>query len=75
MGLIVRLEPVGTKYMEGYPQVKEMFQKVRWLKFIGKFDGFHKEITKYFAMSFDGIEVEIGDIKFIATESFMAEAT
>ena len=58
MGLILRTKPVGTKYMEGYPQVKEMLQKSRWLKFIEKFDGFHKEITKSFAQSFDGTEVE-----------------
>lgn len=35
-----------------------------------KFDGFHKEITKSFARAFDGVEVEIGDIKFTMTESF-----
>jgi len=74
MGFIVRTEPVGEKYMEGYPQLKEMLQKVGWLNFIEKFDGFHKEITKSFAKSFDGIEVEIGDIKFVVTESFIIEA-
>ena len=49
MGLIVISEPVGTNYMKGYPQIKEMLQKFGWLKFIKKFDGFHKEITKSFA--------------------------
>ena len=72
---MVRLELVGTKYMEGYPQIKEILQKARWLKFIDQFDGFHKEITKYFARSFDGTEVEIGDIKFTVTETFISEAT
>jgi len=33
------------------------------------------DITKSFASSFDGIEVEIGDIKFAVIESFIAEAT
>ena len=61
--------------MEGYPQLKEMLQKSRLLKFIEKFDGFHKEITKSFARSFDGTEVEIGDIKFAVTDSSMTEAT
>ena len=50
--------------MEGYPQLKWMLQKARWLNFIEKLDGYHKEITKSFASSFDGTEVEIGDIKF-----------
>jgi len=27
MGLIVRIEPVGAKYMEGFLQLKEMLQK------------------------------------------------
>jgi len=74
MGLIVRSKPVGAKYMEGYPQLKEMLQKVGWLKLIDKFDGFHKEITKSFARYFDGTEVEIRDIKFEVTESFITEA-
>ena len=61
--------------MEGNPHLKEMLQKAGWIKFIEKFDGFHKEITKSFARSIDGTEVEIGDIKFAVTESFMTEAT
>ena len=75
MGLIVRTEPVGAKYMEGYPQLKEMLQKAGWLNFIEKFYGYHKEITKYFSRSFDGTKVEIGDIKFAVTKSYIAEAT
>ena len=58
MWLIVRTEPVGVKYLEGYPQAKELLQQARWLNFIEKFDGFHKEITKSFAKSFDGVEEE-----------------
>ena len=75
MGLIVRIELVGVKYLEGYPQVRELLQQAGWLNFIEKFDGFHKEITKSFARSFDGAEVDIGDIKFTITKSFLAEAT
>lgn len=40
-----------------------------------KFDGFHKEVTKSFAKAFDGAKVEIGDIKFRVTKSFVAKAT
>ena len=50
-------------------------QKVGWLNFIENFDGFHKKITKYFARSFAGTEVEIGDIKFEVIKSYIAEAT
>ena len=75
MGLIVRAEPVGEIFMEGYPQLKEMLQKTGWQKFVENFDGYQKEITKSFARSFDGTEVEIGDIKFSVTKSYIAEAT
>lgn len=75
MGLIVSTDPIGVKYMEGYPQLKGMLQKAEWFCFIEKFDGYHKEITKSFAISFDCTEVEIGDIKFAVVESFIAEAT
>ena len=75
MGLIVRSEPVGTKYLEGYLQIKAMLQQVGWLQFFEKFNGFHKEVTKSFSWSFNGSEFEIGDVKFIITESFIAEAT
>ena len=75
MGLIVRTKPVGTKYLEGYPQSREMLQQVGWLQFLEKFNGFHKEVTKTFARSFKGTEVEVGDIKLTVTEVFIAEAT
>ena len=52
-----------------------MLQKAGWLCFIEKFNGYHKEITKFFARSFNGMDVEIGDIKFVVTKSFIAEAT
>lgn len=75
MGLIVRIEPIGTKYLEGYPQIREILQQAGWLQFLEKFSGFHKEVTKTFARSFNGAEVEVGDIKFTVTKAFIAEAT
>jgi len=52
-----------------------MLQKVGWLYLIENFNSYDKEITKSFSRSFDGMEVEIGDIKFAVIESFIAEAT
>ena len=65
---------VGTKYLEGYPQIREMLQQAGCLQFLEKFSGFHKEVTKTFARSFNGAEVKIGDIKFTITRAFIAEA-
>ena len=45
------------------------------MQFLEKFSGFHKEVTKTFAKSFNGAEVEVGDIKFTVTEAFIVEAT
>ena len=52
-----------------------MLQQIGWLQFLEKFNGFHKEVTKTFARSFQGTEVEVGDVKFTVTEVFIAEAT
>ena len=61
--------------MEGYLQVKNILKKARWLRFIQKFRGYNKEITKAFARYFNGLEVEIGDLKFTVTEASIAAAT
>ena len=67
MGVIVRIELEGRKFMEGYPQVKEVLQKARWISFVEKFEGFHKDVTKSFSRAFDEMEVEITDVKFAIT--------
>lgn len=36
-----------------------------------KFDGFNKQVTKSFTRAFYGVEIEIGDVKFVVTESLM----
>ena len=52
-----------------------MLQQIGWLQFLEKFNGCHNEVTKTFARSFQGTEVEIGDVKFTVSEVFIAEAT
>ena len=69
MGKLLRAEPEGPKFIEGFPQAKEMLRKAKWLRFIQKFRGYHKEVTKAFARSFDGSEAEIGDLKFSVNEA------
>jgi len=75
MEVIVRTEPIGKQFLEGYLQTRELLQRRQRLQFIEKFSGFHKEVTKTFARSFDGMEAEIGDIKLTVTESMIVEAT
>ena len=54
MGRLLRAEREGPKYLEGYPQAKDFLKKAKWLRFIQKFKGHNKEVTKAFARSFDG---------------------
>lgn len=77
MGKLLRAEPEGSKFLEGYPQVKEALQKENWLQCIQKFRGYHKEVTKAFARSFrdKDNQVVVGDLKFTVTESSIAQAT
>lgn len=75
MGQLLRAEPEGPKFLEGYPQVKDIQKKTKWLWFIQKFKGYNKEITKAFARSFNGQVVEIRDLKFTIIEASIAAAT
>ena len=75
MGPLLRAVLEGPKFMEGYLQVKSILRKARWLQFIQKFRGYNKEVTKTFARSFNGVEVEVGDLKFSITEASIAAAT
>lgn len=75
MGKLLKAEPEGSKFLEGYPQFKEALQRAKWLKCIQRFKGYHQEVTKAFARSFKDNQVEKGDLKFTITESSLAKAT
>jgi len=61
--------------MEGYPQVRQMLHQVQWLKFVEKFNGYDKEVTNSFSQTFDGVEVEIANVKTVFIESFIKKVT
>lgn len=75
MGKLLRAEPERRKYLKGYPQAKDFLRKAKWLRFIQKFKGYNREVTKAFARSFDGQMVEIGYLKLTVTETTVATAT
>ena len=72
---MLRAEPEGPNFMEGYPQLKNILKKARWLQFIQKFRGYNKEVTNTFARYFNGVEVEVGDLKFSVTEASITVVT
>src|ERR1700733_8544482 len=77
MGKLLRAEPEGSKFLEAYPQVEEALQKANWLQCIKRFKGYHKEVTKAFARSFQDKngQVEVGDLTFTVSEGSIAKAT
>lgn len=75
MGKLLRAEAEGPKYLEGYPQTKESLKNAKWLKFIQKFRGYNKEVTKAYVRSFNGHTVEVGDLEFTITDTTIATAT
>lgn len=75
MGVIVRTKSDGKKFMEGYPPVRNILQQAQWLEFIDKIDRYDKEVKKSFSQAFDGVDVEIGDMKIVLKKSFIEEVT
>ena len=69
------LEANGIRFLEEYPKVKQMLQQAWWLEFVEKFNDHEKEATIFFSRAYDDIKVEIGDVKLVLTESFIAKAT
>lgn len=77
MGKPLRAEPEGSKFLEAYPQVVKALQKANWLQCIKKFKGYHKEVTKAFARSFqdENGQAEVGDVTITVSEGSIAKAT
>lgn len=75
MERLLRAELEGPKFLEGYPQVKDLLKKEKWLHFIQKFKGHDKEVTKSFTQSFNSQMVEIGDLNFTVTKASVAAST
>jgi len=47
MGKLLRAEPEGPKYLEGYLQMKESLKKAKWLKFIQNSEGIIRKSRKH----------------------------
>lgn len=61
-GTVNRLEPGGPKFCDW--KVGVWFRVAGWYGFIAKFSGEKYGVCKTFALSFDGVQVQLGTLKF-----------
>ena len=71
-GKVNRLEPEGPKFYNWNARV--WFRAARWYGFITKFSGENYGVSITFALNFDGIQVQLGSLRFEVTEKSIAEA-
>lgn len=70
-GTVNRLEPKGPEFCDWNTGV--WFRAAGWYEFI-KFSGENYGVSRTFALSFDGIQVQLGSLKFEVTEKYIAKA-
>ena len=67
-----RLEPEGSKFCNW--NVGVWFRVVGWYDFVTKFSGENYGVSRDFALSFNGVQVKLGSLRFEVIEQSIAEA-
>ena len=67
--MVNRLEPEGPKFCDW--NVGFWFRVAWWYEFIKKFSGEIYGVSWTFALSFDGIHVQLGTLKFEVIEKYI----
>ena len=52
----------GLEMLEMDPVATALFEKISWKPFFWSFNGHNEEVTRQFALSFDGNTAQIGDL-------------
>ena len=71
-GKVNRLEPKGSNFCNWNAGV--WFRDARWYDFVTKLNGENYGVSRTFTLSFDGVQVQLGDLKFEVTEQSIVEA-
>jgi hypothetical protein len=74
-GKVVRTEPVDMHLFDTEPMAREVFQRVGCLSFCQNMQRGHPEVTRQFALHFDGRRTKVGDLEFEVTEASISAAT
>ena len=75
MAPLSRFELSGPEMLEADPEVLALFEKINWKLFFWGFSGHNKEVTRKFALSFDGNVAQIGYLQLFIDEEFTTKAT
>ena len=62
MAPLSHFELSGPEMLEADPEVLALFEKIDWKLFFWGFSGHNEEVTRQFALSFDGNIAQIGDL-------------
>jgi hypothetical protein len=68
-GKVVRTEPVDMHLFDTKPMAREVFQRVGCFSFCHNMQRGHPEVTRHFALHFDGRRTKVGDLEFEVVEA------
>ena len=67
-----KLELGGTDFCNW--NVGVWFRAIGWYDFVAKFIGENYGVSRTFALSFDGVQVQLGNLRFEVTKQSIVEA-
>jgi hypothetical protein len=74
-GPALRAELDGVWYLEAHLEVVKFFKKTRFYAYCEKLADFHQQLSKTFAISYDGRAATVGKEEFVVDEAVVAEFT
>ena len=74
-GSIIHIEPQDLVLFEDDPTFRASFERVGCMSFCQRIQGFHQQVTKDFALHFDGIKTKVGDLEFVVTPKTISATT
>jgi hypothetical protein len=74
-GDIVRFEPQDLRLVNANPTIRVSFEQVGCIRFCEKIQGYNMQVAKEFALSFNGIEANVENMKFQVFEDTIDVAT
>ena len=74
-GAIIRTEPEDLVLFDADPTFRASFERVGCMNICQKIQGFNQQVTKDFALHFDGVKTKLGDLEFVVTPQTISAAT
>jgi hypothetical protein len=74
-GAIIRTGTQDLVLFEDEPTFRASFERVGCMIFCQKIQGFNQQVTKDFALHFDGTKTKVGDLEFVVTPQTISAAT